>query len=79
MAVQYPITPAPRYGDDDPMDEELYPVASSNECTGLIPSAAEDEHAIDSYGDIYDIPLPEITARPPCHKPRHNKKPSNRL
>ena len=30
---------------------------SSTECTGLIPSAPTDEAQIDSYAEIYDIPL----------------------
>lgn len=40
---------------------ESEPVASTTECTGLIPFAPEtaDENA--AFGDIYDIPLPVST------------------
>ena len=30
-------------------------VASSTECTGLIPSAAKDEEEAESYGELYAI------------------------
>ncbi len=37
--------------------DEEYPVSSSTECTGLIPTAVRDEAKLHSYGQIYDIPL----------------------
>ena len=36
---------------------EMFSVASSMECTGLIPAAPVTDAAADSYGDLYDIPL----------------------
>ena len=36
--------------------EELYGVASSTECTGLIPSAPLDPAEVSSYQAIYDLP-----------------------
>ena len=38
-------------------------VASSTECTGLLPTPAIDEEELDSYTDIYDVPL--------TNSPRH--------
>lgn len=43
--------------DDDELFDESFTVMSSTECTGLIPSAPTDEAQIDSYAEIYDIPL----------------------
>lgn len=40
---------------DDPAN-----VVSGMECTGLIPSAPYDEYEIDSYSQIYDIPLSSV-------------------
>ena len=37
--------------------EELYGVASSTECTGLIPSAPLDPAEVSSYQAIYDVPM----------------------
>ncbi|MCI9415385.1 MAG: hypothetical protein HFJ79_09470 [Clostridiales bacterium] len=37
--------------------DEMYPVASSMECTGLIPAAPATESEVESYSEIYDIPL----------------------
>ena len=37
--------------------EELYGVASSTECTGLIPSAPTDPAEVASYQAIYDVPM----------------------
>ena len=34
-------------------------VASSMECTGLIPSAAKDEEEAESYGELYAIHTPK--------------------
>lgn len=49
----------------NPIDEEtglelfneMYPVSSSTECTGLIPTAVTEDSEVHSYGEIYDIPL----------------------
>ncbi len=45
------------YEDDDELFDDIFPVASSCECTGLMPFAVHDESEIKSYGRIYDIPL----------------------
>ncbi len=37
--------------------QNLQPVASTTECTGLIPAAPGSEPEMDSYTDIYDVPL----------------------
>lgn len=34
---------------------DLEKVASTTECTGLIPSALKDEEEADAYGDLYSI------------------------
>ena len=43
--------------DDETLFDDLLSVASSTECTGLIPSTADSDAELDSYSDIYDIPL----------------------
>ncbi|HJD24220.1 MAG TPA: hypothetical protein H9694_08785 [Firmicutes bacterium] len=43
--------------DDRELYDELFEVASSMECTGLIPAAPESSAEVDSYSEIYDIPL----------------------
>lgn len=43
--------------DGNALFDELYPVASAMECTGLIPAAPATTAEVDSYSDIYDIPL----------------------
>ena len=43
--------------DGEELFDEMYPVASSMECTGLIPAAPAAPAEVDSYSDIYDIPL----------------------
>ena len=42
--------------------DNLFAVASTTECTGLIPAAPEEAPEITSYSDIYDIHL----ANDPC-------------
>ena len=49
----YPVTPA----YDDIMFNEA---GSSNECTGLIPSAVLTESEYDSYEALYDLSLIHI-------------------
>lgn len=41
----------------DEFYSDLSRVASSTECTGLIPSAAYTEDEVDAYAEIYAIPL----------------------
>lgn len=41
----------------DKLFNDDFTVASATECTGLIPSSPETESQIDSYSEIYDIPL----------------------
>ncbi|MGI5966328.1 MULTISPECIES: hypothetical protein [Anaerotruncus] len=56
-----PKTPksAHPFDADDGRDlfDDLFSVASATECTGLIPAAPADEPEVDSYSEIYDIPL----------------------
>lgn len=47
--------------EGDELFDELYPVASAMECTGLIPAAPASTAEVDSYSDIYDIPLAKST------------------
>ncbi len=49
----------PPYDEENGFElfDEEYPVSSSTECTGLIPTAVHDETTLRSYGQIYDIPL----------------------
>ena len=49
-------TPVDRQ-DKEAIFRHLNAVASSTECTGLIPTPATDEAELDSYSDIYDVPL----------------------
>ena len=43
--------------DDEDLFDTMFSVASSNECTGLIPSSPIDEQQVDSYSEIYDTTL----------------------
>lgn len=53
-----PYGPHPSDGEDsEDLYNELFSVASMTECTGLIPSAPENEAEVDSYSEIYDIPM----------------------
>lgn len=45
-----------------PDDINITNVASSTECTGLFQQAPYDENQIDSYNEIYDIPMQTIKA-----------------
>lgn len=47
--------------DQDTLFDELFPVASTMECTGLIPAAPTSTAEVDSYSEIYDIPLSKNT------------------
>lgn len=40
--------------------QNLSTVASTTECTGLIPVPPEDEQGAESYRDLYNIPKPDI-------------------
>ena len=46
---------------DEPCD-----VASATDCTGLIPTAPANPQEVESYEDLYDIPLSDL---PPRRKP----------
>ena len=82
--------PAPRL-PRDPDDsrrifDDLFNVASGMECTGLIPSAPYDDYEIESYSQIYDIPLSSVqTSDKPTdpetgrHCPRAQRKNTDRL
>lgn len=50
--------------DDREVYDELFEVASSMECTGLIPAAPESNAEVDSYSEIYDIPLSGSPSKP---------------
>lgn len=43
--------------DDRQLFDDTFSVASSMECTGLIPAAPDSTEEVDSYSEIYDIPL----------------------
>lgn len=43
--------------DDDYLFDEEMSVASSTECTGMMPTPSKTEDEIESYSKIYDIPL----------------------
>ena len=49
--------------DEEELYREMLSVASSTECTGLIPSAPLTQPMVDSYGEIYDLPLTEDNQR----------------
>lgn len=61
MKNHYPHDKRKPNDDDIPFDEP-FSVASATECTGLMPFAPGDTSEIDSYEDIYDIPLSPIVA-----------------
>lgn len=46
---------------DIPLDEH-FNVASANECTGLTPALPENDAYIESYIDIFDVPLSPVVA-----------------
>ncbi len=61
--MRYP-KPQPYDNEDDrELYDELFAVASSMECTGLIPAAPVSAAETDSYSDIYDIPLSSDTGK----------------
>ena len=60
--------------DGEELFDEMYPVASSMECTGLIPAAPAAPAEVDSYSDIYDIPRP---TRPPRSRSTNPKRGDN--
>ncbi len=47
------------YDEESDMElfNEMFPVSSSTDCTGLIPTAVTEDAELNSYGQIYDIPL----------------------
>lgn len=70
------IHPIPRPYDADDGDylyDDLFSVASSMECTGLIPAAPESVSEVDAYSEIYDIPLTKNSVTPD-HQIQSNKK-----
>lgn len=46
--------------DQEALFEHINAVASSTECTGLMPTPASDAAELDSYTEIYDVPLTDI-------------------
>ena len=42
--------------NNQPMDEETFLVASTMDCTGLIPSLPANQDEIDSYQELHHIP-----------------------
>ena len=58
------LLPSPKLPEDPDDGREIFDdqfnVASGMECTGLIPSAPYDDYEIDSYSQIYDIPLSSV-------------------
>lgn len=59
---RYPPKPLPYDADGDAIFDESFSVASTTECTGLIPSAPVSGAEADSYSDIYDVPLAKTPA-----------------
>ena len=57
-----PPKPLPYDADGDAIFDEAFSVASTTECTGLIPSAPASGAEADSYSDIYDVPLAKTPA-----------------
>ncbi len=45
------------YDDELGWGSDDYSVASASECTGLIPSVPCSSDEVDSYSEIYDVPL----------------------
>ena len=43
--------------DNRELFEDVFSVASTTDCTGLIPAAPDSASEVESYGEIYDIPL----------------------
>lgn len=58
------------YNDEDDRElyDNLFAVASTTECTGLIPAAAPEDEPAASYSEIYDVPLAN-EKRPEKKKP----------
>lgn len=56
---RYPENPTRPYDEEDQesLFDNLFSVASNTECTGLIPGTAVSDAELDSYSEIYDIPL----------------------
>lgn len=46
------------YENGHELFEDSFQVASMSDCTGLIPTIPETDIEINSYSQIYDIPLP---------------------
>ena len=59
---RYPPKPPLYDADNDAIFDETFNVASSTECTGLIPSAPLSGSEADSYSEIYDVPLTKTPA-----------------
>lgn len=49
--------------DDRELFDEMFSVASASECTGMIPAMPPSGSEIDSYSEIYDIPLSKESIR----------------
>lgn len=49
--------PMPYAAGGPDSEEEAFAVASTQECTGLIPAAPQDGADAEAYREIYDIPL----------------------
>ena len=47
--------------DNRELFEDVFSVASTTDCTGLIPAAPDSAAQVESYGEIYDIPLSRNT------------------
>ena len=47
------------YSDDIPFDEP-FSVVSATDFTGLMPFVPDDWENVESYRDMYDVPLPKI-------------------
>ena len=68
-AVPRPPMPYAAGGPDS--EDEAFAVASTQECTGLIPAAPQDGADAEAYREIYDIPLSSRqNGREPASGPR---------
>ncbi len=48
-------------------DVESGIVASATECTGLVPTSPDSIDSMDSYTDMYDVPLPRNSHTDPSY------------
>ena len=62
----------PKGPDGEELFDDLSSVASSMECTGLVPSAPISTSELNAYGEIYDIPLQKNSKEANHHMQNHS-------